>query len=71
MVVFSGTLVSGTFENTGAFSAWCGVTGGRTVMARLLPGWAVGLIGLTYWYTTYRIACWSGEYWSSNHSSAT
>lgn len=49
VVVFSGTLVSGVLENTGAFSAWFGVTGGRTVMARLVPGWAAGLIGLTYW----------------------
>jgi len=48
VVVFSGTLVSGVLEKTGAFSAWCGVTGGRTVMARLPPGWAAGLIGLMY-----------------------
>jgi hypothetical protein len=51
-VVFSGTLDSGALENIGGFSDRWGATGGCTVMARLLAGWAVGLIGLTYWYTT-------------------
>ena len=47
VVVFSGTLDSGVFEKTGALSLWLGVTGGRTVIARLALE-AFGLIGLTY-----------------------
>jgi hypothetical protein len=48
VVVLSGTLDSGVLEKTGAFSAWCVAMGGRTVMARLLPDCALGLIGFAY-----------------------
>jgi hypothetical protein len=49
VVVSTGTLDSGVFENTGAFSGLPGGAGGTTVIARLAPGCAAGLTGLTYW----------------------
>jgi hypothetical protein len=69
VVVVSGTLDSGVLENTVLLSAGVASAGGRTVIARL-AGAAAGLIGWTYWYTTYRIACCSGEYCSNSQSRA-
>jgi hypothetical protein len=48
VVVFSGTLDCGVFENTDWLSAGREMAGGRTVIARLGGGGA-GLIGCTYW----------------------
>ena len=48
VVVFSGTLDSGVFENTAALSVGLVIAGGRMVMARLDTAGAAGLIGRTY-----------------------
>jgi hypothetical protein len=48
VVVARGTLDSGVFENTGAFSDLPGGAGGTMVIARLLPGCAAGPTGFTY-----------------------
>jgi hypothetical protein len=49
VVVLSGTLDSGVWENTGGDSTDRDTTGGRTVIARLPGAFRDGLIGWTYW----------------------
>jgi len=70
-VVLSGTDVSGALENTGSSLAARRFSAGA-LMARLeAAASCAGLMGCTYWYTTYRTACCSGQCWLMSHSSAT